>query len=213
MTVDFVSELGRSTASAGRAERTRTAILAATCRMLNSAPSDKLKVADICRAAGIAHGTFYIYFKDIRAAVGVALIAFVEFVQRVMRQAAKERQADRIRATTEAYFDLFEQNPGLMRALVTNFDACPEAMQAFQKLNREWTQTVVEAAQRRYARKGKAPPAQDELLRRAYALGGMVDQYLIALLFNGDATLASVSQDRGAVIDTLSLIWKRGLEE
>ena len=40
----------------------------------------------------------------------------------------------------------------------------------------------------------------------------MVDQYLIMLLFGRDRTLASVSRDRDAVVDTLSLIWERGME-
>ena len=53
---------------------------------------------------------------------------------------------------------------------------------------------------------------REELLRRAYALGGMVDQYLIALLFSSDGTLAAISRDRSAVVDTLSLIWERGME-
>ena len=53
--------------------------------------------------------------------------------------------------------------------------------------------------------------SHDELMRRAYALGGMVDQYLTALFLSQDRTLASVSKDPEAVIDTLSFIWQRGL--
>jgi hypothetical protein len=32
------------------------------------------------------------------------------------------------------------------------------------------------------------------------------------VLFGRDRTLASVSRDRDAVVDTLSLIWERGME-
>lgn len=213
MTVNFTAQLAECAAETGKAERRRISILVATCQLLNTTTPDQLKVADICALSGIAHGTFYIYFKDLRMVIGDALVAFVEFVQHTLRLAADEDEVDRIRATTEAYLHLFEQNPGLMRTLVTRCDAFPEAMQAFQKLNREWIQTVVDATLRRYARRGEAPPARDELLRRAYALGGMVDQYLITLLFNEDPTLASVSVDRNAVIDTLSFIWRRGLGE
>lgn len=53
---------------------------------------------------------------------------------------------------------------------------------------------------------------REELLRRANALGGMVDQCLIMLLFGNDWTLASVSRDRNAIVGTLSLIWDRGME-
>ncbi|MCA1940502.1 MAG: hypothetical protein LDL26_05840, partial [Caenispirillum bisanense] len=61
------------------------------------------------------------------------------------------------------------------------------------------------------AASGAATPDRDELLRRAYALGGMVDQYLVALHVHRDPTLAALSADREAVVDTLTLIWKRGM--
>lgn len=47
--------------------------------------------------------------------------------------------------------------------------------------------------------------------RRAYALGGMVDQHLSDLLLSKDPNLAEISQDREAVLETLSLIWERGM--
>jgi TetR/AcrR family transcriptional regulator, ethionamide resistance regulator len=54
-------------------------------------------------------------------------------------------------------------------------------------------------------------PDRDDLLRRAYALGGMVDQYLVTLFFGSDATLAALSQDRDALVDTFTTLWTRGL--
>jgi hypothetical protein len=48
-------------------------------------------------------------------------------------------------------------------------------------------------------------------MRRAYALGGMVDQYLSSLLLSRDPTLIALSSDREATLETLSLIWERGM--
>jgi hypothetical protein len=76
---------------------------------------------------------------------------------------------------------------------------------AFERLNREWTETVVAA----WVRRSDTP--RDELLRRAHALGGMVDQYLIMLHFGSDPDLARISRDRAAVIETLSHIWQQGM--
>ncbi len=201
-------------AAAGRkSERTRARLQAAACRLLETAPPRDLKVADICAAADVAHGTFYVYFRDIRHLLADTLTGFVGFVQAAMRRAARDRGADRIRSTTAAYVALFEQNAGLMRCLVSRLDDFPEAAEAFETLNRQWAATVVEARLRRQA--GEAGPdaaTRDELLRRAYALGAMVDQYLIALLFGRDETLAYVSRDRATVVETLSLIWERGMQ-
>lgn len=209
----FADALETAPEGRSKAERTQARLQAATCRLLNGAGAQHLKVADICREAGVAHGTFYVYFRDIRHVLAETLTAFVGFMQAAMRHAAREAGGDRGRNTTAAYVALFEENAGLMRCLVSRLDDFPEATEAFQRLNREWAETVAEARLRRLSREGNAGAiAREELLRRAYALGGMVDQYLIALLFGGDAALAAISRDREAVVDTLNLIWERGME-
>lgn len=193
--------------AAPKADRTRARLQAAICTLLDdTAPAD-LKVADIARASGSAHGTFYTYFPDIRAALAETLTGFVAFLQTQMRAAARasETPETRTRQATAAYVRLFENNRGLMRCLVTRIEAFPEASAAFERLNREWTETVVAA----WARRSATP--RDELLRRAHALGGMVDQYLIMLHFGSDPDLARISGDRAAVVETLSHIWQQGM--
>lgn len=194
-----------------KSERTQARLRAAACRLLETTAPTEIKVADICRAAGIAHGTFYIYFRDIRHLLSDTLQAFVAFLTAQMRHAS--RAGDRIRSTTAAYVWLFEENAGLMRCLVARIESFPEATRAFERLNRDWAETVAEARMRQLARWSRAAaPPREELLRRAYALGGMVDQYLIMMLFGSDPALSGVSRDRDAVIDTLSLIWERGMQ-
>ena len=85
------------------------------------------------------------------------------------------------------------------------------AQAAFQKLNREWLDTVVAATERRLALNGDTID-HDELMRRAYALGGMTDQYLINLFLAKDPNMQSFSKDKEAVIKTLSLLWNKGLQ-
>lgn len=210
----FADHIAASAAKGRKSERTQARLQAAACRLLETASPSELKVADICGEAGVAHGTFYVYFRDVRHMLGDTLTAFVGFMQSVMRGAARGGDgAERARRSTAAYVALFEQNAGLMRCLVSRRDDLPEAAAAFQRLNREWTETVVEARLRRLVHEDRVDTiTRQELLRRAYALGGMVDQYLITLLFGGDGTLAAVSRDRDAVVDTLSVIWERGME-
>lgn len=208
----FAHRLLAQASAARKAERTQARLQAAACRLLDERTANELKVAEICAEAGLAHGTFYIYFRDVRHLMAGTLTAFVAFMQASMRGAARIGGRDRIRASNAAYLALFEDNAGLMRCLVSRQDDFPEAAEAFQSLNRDWAQTVVEARLRQLVREGRAAPQREELMRRAYALGGMIDQYLIALLFGRDAVLADISQDREAVVATLSLIWERGME-
>jgi len=193
-------------------DRTRATIQNAGCILLDRIPLTQLTVSEICKEAQIAHGTFYIYFPDRQAFVADLLIRFVEFVQLVMHQSSKSLGKDPVRSTTAAYYVLFENNPGLMKCLLNNLEDFPASREAFQILNREWVMTVVRSTERRLTRTGRLEEiSHDELLRRTYALGGMVDQYLSALFLNADTTLASVSTDREVVIDTLTNIWKRGM--
>lgn len=213
-TYNFYSALNFHSQNLKKRDRTKAKLHQAGCALLDNILLSSLTVADICKEANVAHGTFYLYFKDRSSFIADLLLQFVDFLQTFMLNASKGDEQDPVRATTEAYYHLFEENPGLMRCLVNHMEEYPGARKAFQKLNQEWAITVVQSTER----KQKATVAglvtpHNELCRRAYALGGMVDQYLTALLLNKDQHLASLSTDKDAVIDTLTYIWKRGMGE
>jgi AcrR family transcriptional regulator len=190
-------------------DRTEAAISAAASRLLDHVPLSALTIAEISKAANVAVGTFYIYFPDRNALLESMLLRFVGFMQITMLNAARSaEEGRRVWLTTAAYYDLFASNPGLIKCLVNRSEDVPQATRVFQKLNHEWITTVVASLRRR----GQgADLTGDELFRRAYAMGGMVDQYLTALLLNGDPDLARLSGDRETTISTLSDLWKKGL--
>ena len=206
----FSDALLRDTAQARKSDRTRARLQAAVCELLDDAVPADLRVDHVCAAAGTSHGTFYVYFPDIRTLLNATLAAFVAFLETALHTAGRDGQ-DRLRATTRAYVLLFRENRGLMRCLVSRAGDLPEANALFEALNRRWAETVTEAALRHAAASGAPTPGRDELLRRAYALGGMVDQYLVTLHFGSDETLIALSQDTDAVVDTFATLWARGL--
>ncbi|MCR8547891.1 TetR/AcrR family transcriptional regulator [Salipiger sp. P9] len=193
--------------------RTRARIAAAACALLDETAPQDLTIAAICQRAEVSQGTFYIYFPDRIVLIQDLLLGFVAVIQRAMRAAGHSQPDDTIRAATRAYCALFRRNRGLMRCLVHHLDSFPEAREAFHRLNRDWLETVVASVERRRLRSGAGPAVpHDELMRRAYALGGMVDQYLSGLLLSRDPALMAISEDADAVLNTLTLIWKRGME-
>lgn len=206
----FESFLAMQCHGALKRDRTKYAFRIAACRYLDAHTLASLTVADICSAAGMANGTFYLHFPDRNMLVSDLLLGYVDFIQTALRAASRRHCDDTVRGPTEVYFDLFEQNPGLMRCLMNNLEDFPEAMAAFQKLNREWVITVAGSFRRKNP---ETSMSETEVLRRIYALGGMVDQYLAALFLNNDQTLRSISMDREAVIDTLTTLWIKGLAE
>lgn len=205
---DFLVWLAGGDVPARKGERTRRELISACARLLSAEPFDALTVARICGSVGVAHGTFYVYFVNLNAICAEVLGLFVDYVQLELRTAARA-PGDASRNTTAAYMRIFESHAGLMKSLVTGIDTFPEARAAFQKLNNEWIQTVVRAQRRAEPESGRSDA---DLMRRAYALGGMVDQYLTALHVNADPWIIALSQDRDVVLDLLTDLWKRGMQ-
>jgi AcrR family transcriptional regulator len=210
LSVRFAEALAERAAGARKSDRTRARLQSAVCDLLDGAVPADLRVDHVCERAGTSHGTFYVYFPDIRSLLTETLAAFVDFLEAALRAAGRDAP-DRPRAATRTYVALFEANRGLMRCLVSRAGDLPEANALFEAMNRRWAETVTDAAIRRAEAEGRLSPDRDDLLRRAYALGGMVDQYLVTLFFGTDATLAALSDDREAVVDTFTTLWTRGL--
>ena len=211
--LSYATALVAQAADQSKGERSRAQLLRAVCELLDAHSPQDLTIAAICGRAGLSTGAFYVYFSDRRLLVDELLTGFVGFAQVAMRAASRDRPQDPVRAATRAYVTLFRENRGLMRCLVHHLEGFPEAREAFLRFNRDWLEGVVAAVERDLARQGRAGViARDELMRRAYALGGMVDQYLSSLLLSEDPALVAVSGDEGAVLDTLDLIWDRGMQ-
>lgn len=204
----YPSELARQSQDQPKGERTRARLMIAACDLLEDAGPQDLTITAICDRAGVAAGTFYVHFTGRQALLSDLLGGYVAFLQRTMRAASRDRPGDTIRPATRAYGAMFAANRGLMRCLIHHQDNFPQARAAFHRLNAEWIDTVVAAALRQTA----SAPDRHELTRRAYALGAMTDQYFSGLFLSREPGLVAVSQDMEAVIDTLTLIWERGLQ-
>lgn len=208
----YAAHLALRAAGRAKGERTRAQLQIAACDALEESRPEGLTIAAICAAAGVSNGTFYIYFPDRDALLGALLTGFVGFLQASMRAAVARGREDPARAATRAYFELFQQNRGLMRCLIHHLDNFPESLPAYRRLNREWIETVVASTRRRLRREGREDAIEaGELLRRAYALGGMIDQYFSGLLLSEDPHLVEISANHEAVLETLNLIWERGM--
>jgi len=193
-------------------DRTKASIQFAMCQLLETNQLSTLTVADICRAANIAHGTFYIYFTDREMLVTELLTGFVDFIQETMLLESNESQIDPVRKTTAAYIELFENNTGLMKCLLNHQEDFTVPSEQFHKLNVTWAKIVVSTAMKKTSENTcDNDEREEELLRRAFALGGMVDQYLASVYIYKDPVLKDISQDKEKVIETLSFIWKQGM--
>lgn len=189
-----------------KTERTRQRLLASIAHELMAGTERTgLKVAEITQKAGLAHGTFYRYFPDIEAAASAVIEDFSAFVQESLAQARQGETGsrERVRSATLLFAHLFRRNAGLMRCLLGFGGENTAFATSYQKLNRDWYQRVAMAITRQ--RGDKSPPA--DLLPAAYALGGMIDDFLAQIYLRKVPALAHLAHDEEKIADLLTDLW------
>ena len=211
----FPDALARAARDSGlrKAQRTRFGILAAAARLLlGGVAPHALRVTDIARGAGIAHGTFYLHFHDRDAAVAAVLEVFANFVydQLAAVHAGAPGSPERVRAATRVYVHLFRVNVGLMACLMRTDPGNGGSSERLFALNRAWNSRVATAIRKGRAALGETARSDDDMLAVAYALDAMVDEFLIQIYIRGDPVLRHLRDDTPAVIELLTDLWLRG---
>lgn len=195
--------------------RTELRLRWAACQLLNAHSLSNVKIADLCKLAEVSQGTFYLYFTDRDALLRSLLEAFVRHLSTSMAAAAKSAQSRQEAAliSTKTYCLLFAQNRGLMKCLLHHYDSFTEARGILQDFNRSWIEGVVDSLLRGRGKPRRGMTTRQDLLRRCYALGGMVDQYLSYIFLAEDANVVAVAGDIDTMAATLDHIWRQALKQ
>lgn len=189
-----------------RSEMTRRRLMIAAAELIQDAGFGGLKVADICKRADFAHGTFYLHWKDRRGVAHDVLTAFMEAIRahRPQRQPGQSFH-ERLVIGHLYYIDLYRRNIGLMRCQGQLADELDEFAAIGLKANLALAHRILRAAEREQASLAAEPTAQ----RLATALGciAMVDKLLHEVFARGLAI--GLTDEEFA--RTLSLSWHRSL--
>ena len=152
-----------------RGEATRRAILAAAEQVIGTVGYNDASIAEITRFAGVAQGTFYIYFKGKEEVFRALVLEMGRRLRGVLSEAI-EASADRLAAEREglrAFLTFVSAHPELYRivqeALFVDPDAYRTYFQTFADAYREGLQAAETA--------GEIRPGDTDV--RAWALMGM----------------------------------------
>lgn len=192
-----------------KVERTRLRLLAAIAgEIMRGAGRSDLKVASVTAAADVAHGTFYRYFPDMDGAMKALVEDFAGFLHERLADARQGEPGsrERVRSATLCYTHLFRANAPLMRWL-TGVGIDSAFAVSYRDLNRAWYARMAAAIARR---RGGARASPVAFLPTAYALGGMIDEFLTQLYLRKDPALRHLAGKEGAVADLLTDLWSLG---
>lgn len=202
--LDFVEFLAARAEKVKRSRpkraRTRAQILASAARELTESGYDRLSIDAICQNAGMARGTFYLYFKhrsDVAIAVCRLFWAFVH-VRRPRLKGATLRE--RVAVTNFYYLQTYAKNARLLMAQNTLYNERPDFALRQDEMNHKWALRIAANFS------GDSGDSETRILR-ARALVSMADELLRNIFTDRTPSLAQWATQPERLAECLTDIW------
>lgn len=186
-----------------RTEATRRALLTAARTVLREHGYARATVAHIARAAGRAHGTFYLYFENKEDIYSQLLEDMWSDLKAQSRSVwRRDTPLESVRATVARYVSGFAENVDLWRLLDEMSASNPRFMQSRDSYRRQFVQKI----QRGIESSGtEARIAGMQAVILAELLAGMVDEACAALFLRGR------SWREEDLVDHIVTVWGRAV--
>jgi AcrR family transcriptional regulator len=185
----------------GRPKRTRTGalILWATARELAESGYVGLTIERICARAGLARGTFYLYYPHRSdAAVRVYRLFWRLMVRRRPRQVGAT-VAERVHTMNRHYLHVYRANARLLEGQTALARERADFAADRDRLNHAWSLRLA-----RHLPNGL--DAEGRVLR-ARALAGLVDELMREIHHNASPTLSQWRDAPDALAEHISAMW------
>ena len=189
-----------------KSQRTRERLKIAAARLLASRGYHEISSGAVSTEAGLAEGSFYLYFKDKEDITRTVLDEFADnFVSPHLAASAKPSASafEAIRNSNRLWIDIAFDNPGLFRCLLQFADDDAEFGAKMQRRNFEWHMRITHSTWHKHS--------SQETMLLVYLLGGMVDDLIRKLVVYLDKQLQQflldLRIDREALVDVVSLVW------
>lgn len=206
--VDYLETELRDAPPKQKGARTREGLKIATAKMMEAKGYHAMRVTDITEAAGVADGSFYIYFRDKKEASLATLSAFLgEFVDQAAPPEAVGAPFDSIRAANRRWFSLCRANAGLMRCVFQLGDDDDDFAGLVQSTTLD---TYLRISRNMPLGNSSVDPTAH--LMAIYFMGSMMDEIVRKLIVFPDREFHKLLPKTGAddaIADAASLIWIR----
>jgi AcrR family transcriptional regulator len=206
-TVDL--DAGAGTVPLTKGERTRLKLLQSALDVFRDVAFRDARVSDICKAAGISQGTFYIYFRD-KEAIAVELMKLLldRLTRHVVGTPHMDDPFEAILESNRRYAEFFDQGGQFNRAVMQILDAVPEIKALSADVNSAVAKRIAESLSRRMPGAAGHPK---ERLALAYAMLGMIDAIYLGYFSPDSGSLRGLFSSAEEVVEFASFIWYRGL--
>jgi AcrR family transcriptional regulator len=193
--------------SRGRATRQR--LKDALSRLLQDRAFHQIRLEDITQEAGVRVSLFYHYFPskiDITQEVLAELLD--GFRGDVEARPKSEHPLEAIHYANQRMVALYSANPGAMRCLFEVHEESAPFASMWRSLTLDWNRRIATNLRRQFP---EAFVDDAQYLSLAYALAGMVDNFLIEYFVYRNATLQQAHPTPDDVARFLTTLWLRTL--
>lgn len=206
---DVLLERARNMKHRPKRARTLAAIVASTAQEMERSGIDGLTVAKIASSAGVAHGTFYLYFQNGTEAA-MAVRRFFDAAMRHFRPRSSRclPAFEAILRMNRFYVRSYAANADLLRALQLLLYTQPEYARWRDRINNAWSAIILHDLVRRSGNKASAHPYTTQMLLIRSAIS-MADETLREIYVHRGATLRRLLTDDEDVALMISLSWYR----
>ena len=212
--ISFIAELERRLSDAPpklKSERTRERIRIAAAKVLSQNGFHATRVIDISTEAGLAEGSFYVYFKDkVEVAEDVLMALLLEHLASYVHADQTQDPFEAIFKANLRWIAVARDNAGLIRCLLQVGEEVAPLERMTQKTNRDWYGRIARGVVKRLP---SAQLPEDHLIFLAYALGAMMDELLRKLVIYPDPEfgklLSRLKLDDEGLAAVTSVIWLR----
>lgn len=158
-----------------RAERTREKLLDAARVAFRDVPWSKARVEDVCRAAGVGHGTFYAYFANKEAVLEALVRRHAEELYRLADLPWTSGEVTRdVREVIGGFVALATEDRDIREMWYAAAPAEPALRELVAEVRQEWVRRVTQALY--VSQTEKLARADVDVDVAATALAAMVEQ-------------------------------------
>lgn len=181
----------------------------ALVELLQERAYQDIRLEDITTRAGARVSLFYHYFQSKQDIAQEVLTDMLEsFKRQVSRRQKDANPLSTIHHANRQMVALYANNPGSMRCLLDTKDGEAPFAQTWRSLTLDWNQRIAASISRQFP---TALPNSESYLALAFALSGMVDNFLFEYFVNEQPSLRAAHPTHEDVASLLTTLWCRAL--
>jgi AcrR family transcriptional regulator len=193
----------------GRGRATRARLKGALLELLHEHPFHEIRLEDITTRAGVRVSLFYHYFQSkIDLTQEVLAEILNEFRNEVENYPKNMGALNSIHFANSRMVHLYVTHPGAMRCILEVRDGMAPFAPIWREMTLDWNRRIAESLTRRFTDSFQTP---EQYLALAYALSGMVDNFLYEYYVLENPLLRQTYGTPDDVALFLTVLWYRSI--